>query len=453
MAKARAAAPSRQATTASPAPSLTRGQGGLGLGAAALGGLCGVYVLLAALPAAPGSNLVLATEGGSPGWLLGPLRFAGTAAADGPLAGPVFYAGLWVALGLYVIALARASDLPRRTAVAVIVGLHALFLLAPPLLSQDVFSYIAYARLGVEHGLNPYAAAPLDASADAVYPFAGSKDAVSAYGPLFTLPSYALAPLGVPTALWVLKALSALASLGVVTLVWRTAERLGRDPVLPAVAVGLNPLVLVHVVGGAHNEGLVVLATMAGVLAFVHGRQSAGAALPVVAAGLKASAGLVVPFLVAGARRRVGAAGAVVATSAAVLLVALIAFGPDALDALGLIGSNQERTSRFSFPYKAAELLAVILPGDRLAYRDATRLLFALAFLGLVVWLLVRTWRGADPITMAGWATLGLLAASAWLVPWYALWLLPLAALASDRRLLPAAVALCAWMLAIAVPL
>ena len=43
--------------------------------------------------------------------------------------------------------------------------------------------------------------------------------------------------------------------------------------------------------------------------------------------------------------------------------------------------------------------------------------------------------------------------ASAWLVPWYALWLLPLAALAADRRLELATAALCAWMLVIAVPL
>src|SRR5256885_4806046 len=39
-------------------------------------------------------------------------------------------------------------------------ALHVLFLLAPPLLSQDVFSYVAYARLGVEHHLNPYVHAP-----------------------------------------------------------------------------------------------------------------------------------------------------------------------------------------------------------------------------------------------------------------------------------------------------
>ena len=450
-------APSRQAATSSrssaPAHRTELRESGASIGAAALAGLCVVYVLLAALPATAESDLVLAVEGGSPGWLLGPLRFAGAAAADGPIAGPLFYAGLWLALVLYAGVLLRIGEVSRRVALGAILGLHVLFLLAPPLLSQDVFSYIAYARLGAEHGLNPYTAAPLDVPDDPVFAFAGSKDATSVYGPLFTLPSYALAPLGVPAALWVLKALAAVASLGVVALVWGVAKRLGRDPLLPAAAVGLNPLVLVHVVGGAHNEALVVLGTMAGIAAFVGGREYAGAAVATAAAGLKASAGLVVPFLVAGAKRRMGAASAVLATAVAVTLVALIAFGPSALDALGLVGSNQERTSRFSFPYKAAELLGALLPGDRLDYRDAVRAAFALAFVGVVASLLVRTWRGADPITMAGWATLALLVASAWLVPWYALWLLPLAALARDRWLLPATVALCAWMLAIAVPL
>ena len=32
----------------------------------------------------------------------------------------------------------------------------AVFALAPPLLSLDVFSYVSYARLEAEHGLNPY---------------------------------------------------------------------------------------------------------------------------------------------------------------------------------------------------------------------------------------------------------------------------------------------------------
>jgi hypothetical protein len=395
---------------------------------------------------------VLATAGGSPGWLVGPLRFAGGDWTDGALGGPLYYAGLWLALALWALVVVRARSLDPRAAVAVVVGAHVAFLLAPPLLSQDVFSYIAYARLGVDHGLNPYEHAPADIPADAVFPYAGSKDATSAYGPLFTLVTYPLSPLGVPAAFWILKALAAAASLALVGVVWRTAQRLRRDPLPAALFVGLNPLTLVHVVGGAHNEAYVMLVTMLGVMAWAGGREFAAGTASTLAAGIKASAGLVVPFLAARAPRRRVLAG----VGAGVMLIvaaAFAGFGADALDALGLLSDNQERTSRWSFPYKTAQLLGAVLPGNRLDYRDAVRALYAVAFAGVSLWLLARTWRGADPIRMAGWATAALLVASAWLVPWYALWLLPLAAVAGDRRLQVAAAALCAWMLVIAVPL
>jgi hypothetical protein len=423
-------------------------------GATALGALCVVYVLLAAVPAAPGSKLVLATAGGSPGWLLGPLRFAGLSGASGKLAGPLFYAGLWIALLLYVAVLLRVGDLPARAVLWTIAGLHVLFLLAPPLLSQDVFSYIAYARLGVEHSLGPYTHSPLDIPGDPVFAFAGSKGAVSVYGPLFTLLTYPLAKLGVAGAFWTLKAVAAACSLGIVALVWKGARALGRDPVMPAAFVGLNPLVLVHVVGGGHNEALVVLLTVAGVVLWGLGSRASGVGLATAAVGIKASAGLVVPFLVVGDRERwrrslLVAVGVLVA----IALVGLVAFGSHALDALSFLNSNQERSSRWSFPYKTAQLLGALLPGDRLDYRSATRALYGVAFGAVFLWLLWRTWRGENAVRAAGWATFAILVASAWLVPWYVLWLLPLAALAGDLRLMAAGVALSAWMLVIAVPL
>lgn len=429
-----------------PAPPTGRSRAGASRlpGGLALAALCVVYVLLAALPATPGSRVVLATAGGSPGWLLGPLRPFGLSGASGSSAGPLLFAGMWVALLLYAVVLVRAGDISRRTAVGAIAGLHLLFLLAPPLLSQDVFSYIAYARLGVEHGLSPYTHAPVDIPSDAVFGFAGSKDAVSVYGPLFTLLTYPLSPLGVAGAFWVLKVVAAAASLGVVALVWRTAERLERDPVQPALMVGLSPLVLVHVVSAAHNEALTVLLTMAGVYAFVAGRPAAAGALSTLGAGVKASAGLVVPYLALGARPRTRAAilGAVAAT-VAIALIGLAGFGTGVLDSLGLLSSNQGRSSKLSLPYVVAEVTG---------NRSLVRALFGLAFAGFAAWSLWRTWQGADPIRMAGWATLAILLASAWLVPWYLLWLLPLAALAADRRLVWATVALSGWVLAIGVP-
>src|SRR5205823_10269525 len=125
-------------------------------------------------------------------WLLGPLRFAGASGADGRLAGPLFYAALWLALLLYVVVLRGVDGIGARVALAAVVGVHVLFLLAPPLLSQDVFSYIAYARIGVANHLNPYTHAPLDIPNDPGFTHPGSIYAVSAYGPLFTLATYPL---------------------------------------------------------------------------------------------------------------------------------------------------------------------------------------------------------------------------------------------------------------------
>ena len=119
-----------------------------------------------------------------------------------------------------------------------------------------------------------------------------------------------------------------------------------------------------------------------------------------------------------------------------------------------LLSSNQERSSRWSFPYKTAQLLGVVLPGDRLDYRTAARVVYGVAFAGVFVWLLWRTWRGADPVRVAGWATLrdprGVGLARALV---RALAAAARGAGARDRRLMAASVALCAWMLVIAVPL
>jgi hypothetical protein len=357
-----------------------------------------------------------------------------------------------VALLLYVVVLLGARSLGVRLALWAIVAMHVVFFLAPPLLSHDVFSYIAYARLGVANHLNPYTHTPLDIPNDPGFTHAGSIDASSAYGPLFTLLTYPLSPLGVPAAFWILKLVAVLSSLGIVALVWRIAERLGRDALFGALAVGLNPLVLVHVVGGAHNEALTLLIVMAGVLLWVAGRDQLGVAVSTLGTGIKASAGLVVPFLVVGdLRRRLWPALAVVAGLA---LLGVAAFGTHALDAFSLISSNQDRTSRYSFPYKTAQLLGALLPGNRGDYSDAVRVVFAAAFVAVFLWLLWRTWRALiEPLDAIGWATLAILVASAWLVPWYALWLLPFAALSRDRRLQLATLALCAWMLIIAVPL
>jgi hypothetical protein len=417
-------------------------------------------VVLAAVWAAPGSNVVLATSGGSPHWLLGPLQPLGAGFADGSLSGPLFYAGLWAAMLLYCAVLMRAAQFGIRTVGAAIVGAHVLFALAPPLLSQDAFSYIAYARLDVVHDLNPYLHSPSEIPGDPVFPYAGSKDFTSVYGPLFTAATLPLAKTSVPFAFWTLKAIAALASLGVVALVWWCARRLGRDPRLPALAVGLNPLVLVHVVGGAHNDALTVLLWMGGIAALAGARpmrEATAGALAALSGAVKASAGIVAPFMLIGARRRARLIAGAVVAAVAVILVAVLAFGDGALESLGALSDNQDRTTHWSLPQRSADALASLTGGSASSIVDYTRVAFLALFLLALVLLVRAAWRrraeAAGWIAPAGWATLALLAASAWLVPWYAIWLMPLAALAADRRLLVVSIVFCAYMMVIAMPL
>ena len=68
-------------------------------------------------------------------------------------------------------------------------------------------------------------------------------------------------------------------------------------------------------------------------------------------------------------------------------------------------------------------------------------LVLTAGFVITLAWLVRRVWTGQlDWITGAGWATLALLIAAGLLLPWYVGWLVPLAALSTDRRLLTATI-------------
>ena len=84
-----------------------------------------VYVALAVPFAAPGSRVVLATDGGSPDWLLGPFQLARRGRSPtARAAGPLFYLGLWVATArLRGRAAHGARSIGPRLAVGAIVGL------------------------------------------------------------------------------------------------------------------------------------------------------------------------------------------------------------------------------------------------------------------------------------------------------------------------------------------
>ena len=337
------------------------------------------------------------------------------------------------------------------------------FAAAPVLLSHDVYSYVDYARLGVAHGLNPYVYPPAAAPADPVYAEVEWTEATSAYGPLFTLLTYPLAWLPVDAAVAALKALAAFSVLSTAALVYRLAPARGVAPLPAAAFVALNPLVLIHVVGGAHNDGLAMLLAMIGVAGVLAAREAVGGVALVAAIAIKASTAIVAPFALLGVARlrhsphqrviEIGSAGrplqrlllGAAAAALAVVAAAYAAFGWDWLDAIGLAGENQDRTSHMSIPITFARLTDL----DPAAVRAVALALFAALFL----YLLAQTWRGADWLRCAAWATLALLLATAWLLPWYLIWLLPLAALSRDRPLQLLTLALTAYQLPARMPL
>jgi len=365
---------------------------------------------------------------------------------------------MWAGFAAYLGVLLVAPMLGRRLVWGLIVLLVAAFALAPVLLSHDVYSYVDYARLGVVHGLDPYVQPPLAAPHDPAFARVDWTEATSVYGPLFTLATYPLAWLPVGAAVAVLKAVAALSVLGLAAVVGRIAAWRGADPLRAAAFVALNPLVLVHIVGGAHNDGLAMLLALLAVAAILSARELAGGTALIAAVAIKASAAFIAPFaLLAVARpnpRRPGRvrlrsagrllAGALLA-AAAIALAAQLAFGPDWLSAFGLAGENQGRTSFMSIPITVARLTGLD--------PDAIRLVALVLFFTLVLELALWTWRGFDWVRAAGWTAAGLLLASAWLLPWYLVWVLPLAAISRDRTLQLLALVLTAYQLGARIPL
>jgi alpha-1,6-mannosyltransferase len=352
---------------------------------------------------------------------------------------------MWAGFAAYLGVLAGAPRLRRRALWGVIVTFVAGFAAAPVLLSHDVYSYVDYARLGVRHSLDPYVHPPLAAPSDSAFAKVTWPDTTSAYGPLFTLATYPLAWLPVTAAVAALKALAALSVLGIAFLTARIGAWRGVDPLRAAAFVALNPLVLVHVVGGAHNDGLAMLLAMLALAAILSARELTGGAALLAAIAAKLSVAFLAPFALIGSarRRRTLAGGAAAALGVGV--AACLAFGWDWVGGLGLAGENQSRTSHMSIPITVARLSGLGSDGVRIAA--------AILFAALVAFLLAWTARGGDWVRASAWTASGLLLASAWLLPWYLIWALPLVAISRDRPLQLLTLGLTAYQLGARIPL
>lgn len=406
--------------------------------------LAAVALVLVSVPmATPGSRFVPGAGEDAPGWTSGIF-------GEGLVHRPALYLGLlYLAIALWIVVLMLARDLGLRWIGWITVLLIGLFVLAPPLLSLDVYSYISYARLGADHGLNPYEYAPsaLPFDDEAAARVIDYRDAVSVYGPVFTLGSYPLGLVSVPVALWSLKALAGLSIALVAALVARIARLRGVDPAAAIAFVALNPLVLVHLVGGAHNDGLMVAVAMLAAAAVVSSRPAIGGAGFAAAAAIKVSGLLYAPFALLGADARGSRFRFVAGGLAAVALVgtlSLLIFGSHVSEALSVAGGNQDRISRWSVPATLSRAAGADV--------DFFRTILGGVAIAGIAWLLVATARGFDWIRAAGWAALLVLVASAYVVPWYLIWVLPVAALSRDRVLIGATILLTLFQAINAIP-
>ena len=412
-------------------------------------GLVGVLAtgLVVSMAASNTDNLLPETVRPVPSWLAGPFGSAHLNLHVGGLIGVLI-----LMFASYALAVRAADRLSARAVLMAIAAFNALMLLAPPLLSTDVFSYQAYARMGQVYGISPYTHGPHAIALDPLYSFIGAKwvSIPSAYGPVFTALSYLLTPLTIAASALAYKAIAALASLVTVALVWNGARLRGVDPVKAAALVGLNPLIVVYGVGGGHNDLLMLAALMAGIFAILQHRDRAGGGVMVLGAGIKLTALMFLPFAVAsggrlGAQKRrrdiligAGTAGVLLAT------LAFAAFGTGPLHLLGTLERTQGMGDWKSIPGFISTRLGLGTVGH--AAGMGLAVIFAIVF----AWLVRRVWRGEmDWIDGAGWTAVALLITASSLLPWYVAWLMPLAALGSDRRLWQASIVMTGVVLGI----
>ena len=437
------------------ARALARTDVGVRVGAVALVVIVVLSALIVIMAADRPSVLSATTHANFlPRWMAGPLGGLWPGLTrNGTTLRYLFTGSVAVMYVAYLVGLAYAPRLPTRWVIATIGTVHGIFFLAPPLALTDVFNYVNYGRMEMVHHLNPYTTIPiLEPHSDPSFVLSNWHQLLSPYGPLFTLLTFAVVPLGVAASFWALKAILALASLGMLMLVWRCATLLGRDPLTAIVLVGLNPIVLVWGLGGDHNDFLMLLFIMLAfyllLLARAREQQAEGAApsrrprlsalvVPEVGAGsalvtaaaIKASAGVLIPVVLVGLLRNRRALGDLILG----MVVAGVVLGLASLLAFGLHIPDLNTQSRLVTNESIPNLIGLALGvgGENETIRVVMSGLLAASVLGCC-WL---AWRRRDPITASGWASVALLVTLSWVLPWYVLWALPLAALSGSRRL------------------
>ena len=412
-------------------------------GRIAIGALIlGTFAIVAAASSGP-SILVPRSNEIFPNWEAGPLHLViPRLITDPQTLGTVFSLVLVAMLVAYATALAAVRSLTLRTIVIAVVVLNLILLLSPPMQLTDLFNYLGYARLGALHHLNPYTHVIRQELFDPVFGFSSWHNLRSPYGPLFIALTYPLALVSLPIAYWAVKVATVVLALAVVALVGRIARQLGRDPRFPVAFVALNPVFLIYAVEGFHND-FFMLAPMLGAISLVLARRErASGAVLMLAVAVKFTAIILLPFLLVAAHsksRRVK-----VLAGAATSAVPLIALD---LALFGLSLPNLSQQSTLLTGFSITNVFGLVLGVG------GTPVLLKLAAVGVVLVVAYQFYRNRDWISGAGWSTLALIASLSWLMPWYVVWLLPLAALSTSLNLRRVAAVLTVYLLFAFVPI
>jgi alpha-1,6-mannosyltransferase len=167
-------------------------------------------------------------------------------------------------------------------------------LVIAPIFSRDVYSYAAQGEM-VSHHLNPYLYGPFQSGNTSytapVDPLWGNAPAP--YGPLFLQIDGFIAKITFHNELATVVLLRLLSYAGVLLIAFcapRLASLYHRDKAEIFTLVVLNPVTILHLVGGSHNDALMMGLLMAGIVAAKERRPIVGIVLVSLATAIKAPA-------------------------------------------------------------------------------------------------------------------------------------------------------------------
>ena len=204
----------------------------------------------------------------------------------------------WLWLGRRVVGPERVSD---DTMIATTGFWLAPLLLSVPIFSRDTYSYLAQGAL-LRDGFDPYVVAPIEnpnSLLDNVSPIWTTTTAP--YGPAFILVAKFVTLIVGDHVIAGTMLLRLCMLPGLALLIWaapRVARHIGADGAVALWICVLNPLVIVHLMGGVHNEMLMVGLMMAGIALTFSRHHLIGVTLIAVAVAVKATAVLALPFMV-----------------------------------------------------------------------------------------------------------------------------------------------------------